>query len=252
MVDPLLLRVPGGAAGPDGTRRPPATTDGRGRCEDHGAVLPDGRGRVLHALAVSSGRNRLRPGATSSANRQIVVDRATDHGSFANLARYATLLVGIGATLPVAAARRHRRRELLWRPTGGARCCCSRFLCRSCCSSATPCPRAVISIPVAPDCRPLTAAGRPQAPVASAAGLQRRQGLSAGRLDAAGGHAALIESVRVVTFCSAQDDTRTVAARLIRRSVPAAGHHPDRALLGPTHSVARESRGIAACKTGVA
>ena len=38
------------------------------------------------------------------ANRQIVVDRATDRGSFANLFRYAELLVGIGATLPVAAA----------------------------------------------------------------------------------------------------------------------------------------------------
>ena len=37
------------------------------------------------------------------ANRQIVVDRATDSGGFSNLARYLSLLAGMGVTLPVAA-----------------------------------------------------------------------------------------------------------------------------------------------------
>lgn len=37
------------------------------------------------------------------ANRQIVVDRATDSGGFSNLARYLSLLVDMGVTLPVAA-----------------------------------------------------------------------------------------------------------------------------------------------------
>ena len=150
------------------------------------------------------------------ANRQIVVDRATDHGSFANLFRYAALLVGIGATLPVAAAGaigtvllivtdRRRALLLLSFPVPfllfiGNTVPASRYL-----NPVLP----IVALTAAVALRRLSVLLAP-----------RRQGLMLAVLTLLAGTPALIESVRVVTLFS-QDDTRTMAARIIQAQVPA-------------------------------
>jgi hypothetical protein len=149
------------------------------------------------------------------ANRQIVVDRASDRGLLANLQRYAVLMVDLGATLPIAAlsaigtvalAVTDRRRTL--------------FL------LAFPLPFLLFIINTVPASRYLN----PVLPIvmlmAAVAIRQiarllapRRHVLMMAALTVLAGSTALVESVRAVGFLG-QDDTRTLASRLIDTQVP--------------------------------
>ena len=181
------------------------------------------------------------------ANRQIVVDRATDHGSFANLFRYAELLVGIGATLPVAAASaigtvlliatdRRRALLLLSFPVPfllfiGNTVPASRYL-----NPVLP----IVALTAAVALRRLSVLLAP-----------RRQGSMLAVLTLLAGTPALIDSVRVVTLFS-QDDTPHRGRAPHPGAGARTGHHPDPAVLGAADTVTREPRGVSPCQTGIA
>jgi uncharacterized membrane protein len=149
------------------------------------------------------------------ANRQIVVDRAADRGLLANLQRYAVLMVDLGATLPIVAlsaigtvalAVTDRRRTI--------------FL------LAFPLPFLLFIMNTVPASRYLN----PVLPIvmlmAAVAIRQiarllapRRHVLMMAALTMLAGSTALVESVRAVGFLG-QDDTRTLASRLIAAQVP--------------------------------
>ncbi len=148
------------------------------------------------------------------ANRQIVVDRATNHGMFANLHRYMTLLVE-GLTLPVVAlsaigsltlVMTDRRRALLL--------------------FSFPVPFLLFisnTVPASRYLNPLAPFVVLMAALAirriAAALSSRRQLLVMAALTLLAGRAALIGSVSAVTFFF-QDDTRTLATRLIHAHAP--------------------------------
>lgn len=148
------------------------------------------------------------------ANRQIVVDRATNHGLFANLHRYITLLVE-GLTLPVVALSvigtlalvvTDRRRALLL--------------------FSFPVPFLLFisnTVPASRYLNPLAPFVVLMAALAirhiAAALASRHQVVAMAALTLLAGRAALVDSVSAVTFF-AQDDTRTLATRLIHMHAP--------------------------------
>ena len=148
------------------------------------------------------------------ANRQIVVDRATNHGLFVNLHRYVILLVE-GLTLPIVAlsaigtlvlVATDRRRALLLLsfPVSfllfiGNTVPASRYL-----------------NPIAPFVVLMAALAIRHVASALAA---RRQVLATVVLTLLAGRAALLDSVKAVIFFG-QDDTRTIAKRLIHTRAP--------------------------------
>ena len=148
------------------------------------------------------------------ANRQIVVDRATDTGGYSNLARYLSLLADAGVTLPVAALAgigtvvvcvTDWRRALL--PLSFA----VPFLLFI--SNTVPASRYLN--PLLPVVALMAAVAIGRIAVILAPG---RQALALTLLTALTASPALVESARVVRFF-AQDDTRTLAARVITTQV---------------------------------
>ena len=148
------------------------------------------------------------------ANRQIVVDRATDHGLFANFVRYLTLLVD-GLTLPVVAlgaigavklVATDRRRALLLFSFPVP------FLLFI--SNTVPASRYLN--PVAPFVVLLAALAIRD--IAAALASRHRVWVMA-VLTLLAGRAALVDSLNAVAFF-AQDDTRTLATRLIHGLAP--------------------------------
>lgn len=150
------------------------------------------------------------------ANRQIVVDRATDRGLFTNLQRYVWLMVELGATLPVVGLAAIGTVALAvtdWR--------------RTLLLLAFPVPFLIFISNTVPASRYLN----PVLPIVmlmAAVAIRhiarllapRRQVLMMGALTLLAGGAALAESIRAVHFVG-QDDTRTLAARAIKAQVPA-------------------------------
>jgi hypothetical protein len=149
------------------------------------------------------------------ANRQIVVDRATKYGLFANLHRYMTLLIE-GLTLPVVAlgaigalklVATDRRRALLL--------------------FSFPVPFLLFISNTVPASRYLN----PVAPfvvlfaalairdIAAALASRRRRVWVMAVLTLLSGRAALVDSLNALAFF-AQDDTRTLATRLIQARAP--------------------------------
>ncbi len=148
------------------------------------------------------------------ANRQIVVDRATDHGLFAHVLRYITLLVD-GLTLPVVAlgaigalklVATDRRRALLLFSFPVP------FLLFI--SNTVPASRYLN--PVAPFVVLLAALAIRD--IAAALASRRRVWVMA-VLTLLAGRAALVDSLDAVAFF-AQDDTRTLATRLVHARAP--------------------------------
>ncbi len=179
------------------------------------ARCADGRGACSSCCRRFCWSSRLPPGATSSRTVRSWWTVRLNRGLFANLRRYVELLVD-GAHAAGRGARRNRRACSSWRPTAGGRCCCFRSRCRFCCSSATPCRRAAISIPVLPFVVLLAALAIRD--IAAALAARRRVWVMA-VLTLLAGRAALADSVDAVAFF-AQDDTRTLATRLIQALVP--------------------------------
>lgn len=150
------------------------------------------------------------------ANRQIVVDRATSQGLFGNLVRYLSLLVGMGATLPVAAlaaigagalAVSDRRRALLLLS----------FPLPFLLFVANTVPASRYLNPVLPVVMLLAAVAVRQLARLLA---PRRTAPMMALLAVLAGVTALADSIRVVRFFG-QDDTRTLAQRIIEAQVPA-------------------------------
>jgi 4-amino-4-deoxy-L-arabinose transferase-like glycosyltransferase len=149
------------------------------------------------------------------ANRQIVVDRATGSGGFSNLARYLSLLVGMGVTLPVAALAAigtvvvsvaAPRRALLLLSFAvpfllfiGNTVPASRYL------------NPILPVVVLMAAVALVRVAAILAP--------RRQAVALTILTALAAGSALAESLHVVRFFG-QDDTRTLAARIVTSQVP--------------------------------
>jgi 4-amino-4-deoxy-L-arabinose transferase-like glycosyltransferase len=149
------------------------------------------------------------------ANRQIVVDRATDSGAFSNLARYLSLLVDMGVTLPVAALAAigtvvvsvaTPRRALLLLSFAvpfllfiSNTVAASRYL------------NPILPVVVLMAAVPLVRVAAILAP--------RRQAVALAILTALAAAPALAESLHLVDFFG-QDDTRTLAARILTSQVP--------------------------------
>ncbi len=149
------------------------------------------------------------------ANRQIVVDRATDSGGFSNLARYLSLLVEMGVTLPVAALAAigtvvvsvgAPRRALLLL------------------SFAVPFLLFISNtVPASRYLNPIVPVVVLMAAVAlvriAAILAPRRQAGALAILTVLAASPALAESLHVVRFFG-QDDTRTLAARILTSQAP--------------------------------
>ena len=180
------------------------------------------------------------------ANRQIVVDRATDHGLFANFVRYITLLLD-GLTLPVVAlgaigavklVATDRRRALLLFSFPAP------FLLFI--SNTVPASRYLN--PVAPFVVLLAAMAIRDIAAALA---PRRQVWVMAVLTLLAGRAALANSLNAIAFF-AQDDTRTLATRLIHGRAPDGATVLIQPYLCPARAISREPGRITPCAARIA